>query len=345
MTEKIKSSDLAQMVSGNLIGSPDIEIQSVESLKNASPSDVSFLANKKYTEQLQKSDAGVIFVDREFKTEEKGNKSIIVCDNPNIAFSKAVEFFAPEAINYPSGIQSGAFVAESAEIGKGVHIGQNAVIDEHVSIGDGSVICAGTYLGQYCKIGRKNLIYQNVTIRERCLIGDMCIIHPGTVIGSDGYGFVPDEKGIMKLPQLGIVQIDHDVEIGSNCTIDRARFGKTQIKSGVKIDNLVHIAHNVVVGECTLLIGQCGVAGSAEIGKGCIIAAKAGINGHISIGDGVKVAGTSGVVKSVEPGGIVVGTPAESQRDFIKRLSLPKKVDKLQKKIKELEKKLNPNIS
>ena len=174
----------------------------------------------------------------------------------------------------------------------------------------------------------------------RCFIGNRVILHPGVVVGGDGFGFVPGPRGIIKIPQTGIVQIDDDVEIGANTTLDRARFGKTWIKTGVKIDNQVMIAHNVVVGECSLLVAQSGIAGSAELGRGVILAAKSGVNGHITLGDGVQVAGTSGVVKSLPAGAIALGTPAESQREFMTRWTLPKKVEKLSKKIEELENKL-----
>jgi len=253
-------------------------------------------------------------------------------------FSKLVMRFAPEPIKYAPGIHSSAVVAATAKIGSGVHIGANAVIDDFVEIGDNTVILPGCWIAAYTKIGKNGLIYGNVSIRERCIIGDRVIIHSGTTIGSDGFGFAPDPRGaIMKIPQVGIVVIGNDVEIGANCTIDRARFGQTRIDDFVKIDNLVQVAHNVKIGACTMLISQCGVAGSAELGRGVIVAAQAGINGHITIGDGSKVAGTSGVVKSLPPGSIAVGTPAETQREFMTRLTLPKKVEKLEAKIKALE--------
>jgi UDP-3-O-[3-hydroxymyristoyl] glucosamine N-acyltransferase len=174
----------------------------------------------------------------------------------------------------------------------------------------------------------------------RCTVGAKCIIHPGVVIGADGFGFIPGPQGLVKVPQTGIVQIGNDVEIGANTTIDRARFGKTIVKDNVKIDDQVMVAHNVVVGESSILVAQCGIAGSAELGRGVIIAGQAGVNGHITIGDGCQVAGTSSVYKSLPPGQIVLGTPAESQREFLARVALPKKVQKLDAKIKELEAKL-----
>jgi UDP-3-O-[3-hydroxymyristoyl] glucosamine N-acyltransferase len=268
-------------------------------------------------------------------------KTFIICENPNAAFSKVINIFAPPPISFPPGIHASAVISPSASIGKNVHIGACVVIEDEASIGDNAVICPGTYIGHYASVGKSSLIYPNVSIRERCIIGNNVIIHGGTVIGCDGFGFEAGPRGIEKIPQVGIVEIEDDVEIGANCTIARARFGKTILKRGVKTDNLVHIAHNVKVGEFSMLIGQCGIAGSAEIGRGVIIAAQAGINGHISIGDGAKIAGTSGVLKDVPPGESVVGTPAETPKDFIERLSAPKKIRALSEHIKNLETKIS----
>ena len=337
MAKQISSKEMAELLGGELRGKADIMINSVSALKNAKEDSISFLANKKYKTQVAESKAGTVIVGKDYDDKVKDGHALIICDNPDLTFSKAIAFFAPEPIKFKPGIHPSAVIDPSAKIGTGVHIGPNAVIDEGAEIGNNTVIGAGTYIGHFTKVGENCLIYANVSIRERCVLGNRIIIHPGTSIGSDGYGFAPGPQGIIKIPQMGIVQIDDDVEIGANCAIDRARFGKTWLKRGVKLDNIVHIAHNVVIGEFSLLIGQCGVAGSTEIGRGAIIAAQAGINGHITIGDGAKVASTSGVVKSVPPGAEVVGTPAESPREFIERLSLPKKVKKLSGRIKELE--------
>ena len=207
-------------------------------------------------------------------------------------------------------------------------------------IGDGTVIGAGCYIGHDVKIGAGSLLYPNVTIMYRCVIGRKAVIHPGVVIGGDGFGFIPTKQGLVKVPQTGIVQIDDDVEIGANTTIDRARFGKTWIKSNVKIDNQVMVAHNVVIGESSILVAQCGIAGSAELGRGVVLAAKSGVNGHITLGDGVQVAGTSGVVKSLPAGAIALGTPAESQREFMARHTLPSRFEKLSAKVEALRKEI-----
>lgn len=338
--KSVSAKQLAELVGGKLLGDETKTVSGVSSLKDATADQVSFVGNKKYQSQLETTKAQVVLVCEELENEPLNGRTFIVCECVDLAFSKVIMVFAPPAPVYPAGIHPSAVVSSSAVIGGNVHIGPCAVICDQAVIGDNTVIGAGTYVGHESKIGAGCFISPNVTIMYRCFIGNRVILHPGVVVGGDGFGFVPGPRGIIKIPQTGIVQIDDDVEIGANTTLDRARFGKTWIKTGVKIDNQVMIAHNVVVGECSLLVAQSGIAGSAELGRGVILAAKSGVNGHITLGDGVQVAGTSGVVKSLPAGAIALGTPAESQREFMTRWTLPKKVEKLSKKIEELENKL-----
>lgn len=339
--KKFSLSEIAEKINGELSGDANITINGVQSLADAQEGQISFLGNKKYASQVAETKASAVIVGKDFNPEDSTEKSFIICDQPNTGFAKTIELFAPPPVKYAPGIHTSAVVAESATIGEGTHVGPCAVIGADAAIGNNTVIEAGTVVGNEVKIGNNCLIYANVSIRERCILGNKVIVHPGTVIGSDGYGFEAGPMGIVKIPQVGIVQIDDNVEIGSNCTIDRARFGKTWLKTGVKMDNLVHVAHNVEVGEFSMLIGQSGIAGSTKIGRGVIIAAKAGINGHITIGDGAQIAGTSGVVKDVPPGAKVAGTPAEPVREIMTRLLLPKTVAKLKAKVKELEAKID----
>ncbi len=332
--------EIAEIVSGEIIGDPSRTVNGVASIKDASAEQVSFIGNRKYRSQLDTARAGVILICQDLAKEELRDRTFIVCGNVDFAFSSVIALFAPPAPVYAPGVHPSAVVADDAILGAGVHVGANAVIASRAVIGDGTVIGAGCYVGEDVKIGSKTMLNPNVTVLHRCEIGHGTIIHSGVVIGADGFGFVPGPKGLVKVPQTGIVRIGSDVEIGANTTIDRARFGVTWIKDNVKIDDQVMVAHNVVVGESSILVAQCGIAGSAEIGRGVIIAAKAGINGHITIGDGCQIAGTSGVVKSLEAGSIAVGTPAESQREFMARVALPRKVEKLTAKLEALEKEL-----
>ncbi len=334
--KSLSAAAIAEMVNGKILGDENKVCTGVASVREATAESVSFVGSKKYQHQLESTAAGIILINRDLEKEPLNGRTFIICDNVDLAFARVLEFFAPEPVVYAPGIHPAAVVDPTAKIGKDVHVGACAVIERGAEIGDNSVILPGAYIGVDAKIGRNCYIAPNAVVMFRCTLGDKVIVHSGVVIGADGFGFIPGPQGLVKVPQTGIVEIGNDVEIGANTTIDRARFGKTRIKDNVKIDNQVMIAHNVEIGESSILVAQCGIAGSAQIGRGVILAAKVGINGHITIGDGVQVAGTSGVHKSLPPGAIVVGTPAESQREFMARLMLPKKMEKLQAKIEAL---------
>lgn len=336
----LTAAKIAEMVNGKLIGSPDRTISSVSGIRDAQSDQLSFIGNKKYQHQLESTKAGVVLVCPDLADAPAVDRTLIVCENVDYAFATVIAVFAEEPPKWPVGVHPSAVVSPDAKLGQGVSINANAVIEAGAEIGDGTVIGAGCYIGHDVKIGAGSLLYPNVTVMYRCVIGRMAVIHPGVVIGGDGFGFIPTRQGLVKVPQTGIVQIDDDVEIGANTTIDRARFGKTWIKSNVKIDNQVMIAHNVVIGESSILVAQCGIAGSAELGRGVVLAAKAGVNGHITLGDGVQVAGTSGVVKSLPAGAIALGTPAESQREFMARHTLPSRFEKLSAKVEALRKEI-----
>ncbi len=335
--KSVTAKEISEMVSGVLKGSEEIQITGVESLKNATKDNIAFLANKKYTNQVEKSEAAIILVNDDYDYNEKIDKAFIICKDANTAFSQIIDYFAPPAKQYSELIHKSAVVADSAKIGKGVYIGANAVIEENVIVGDNTVIEAGCYIGDDTQIQDNCLIYPNVTIRNKSVIGNNVILHPGVVIGSDGFGFAPSATGIEKIPQVGTVQIDDNVEIGSNTTIDRARFGKTWIKHDVKIDNQVQIGHNVTVGAYSILVSQCGIAGSTILGQGVVMAGKVGIGGHLQIGAGAQIGAAAIVLKDLNPKEKVIGHPAGSFRDFAAKESLPKKVKKLTQKIKELE--------
>ena len=332
----LTAAQIADMVKGEIKGDPQREITSVNGIRDAGPEDLSFVSAKRYQKQLDSATAGIILICRDLASSEPGDRTFIICDNVDYAFSIVLSAFAEEPPKAVPGIHPSAVVAPDAKIGEGVCVGANAVIESGAEIGPGTVIGAGCYIGHQVKIGAKCLLYPNVTVMYRCVIGNLVVMHPGVVIGGDGFGFVPSPKGLVKVPQTGYVQIDDDVEIGANTTVDRARFGKTWIKSNVKIDNQVMVAHNVVIGESSILVAQCGIAGSAVLGRGVVLAAKSGVNGHITLGDGVQVAGTSGVVKSLPAGSIALGTPAESQREFMARFTLPGRVEKLSAKVEAL---------
>lgn len=331
------AAELAEIIKGTVLGDAERKISGVNSLGLATARELSFLSTVKYLHKMEVSKAGIILIGQNIQAEPSETRTYIVCEDADKAFGKLCNMFTPKPIHYEPGIAPGAYVHPTAVVDPTASIGPNAVIQEGAIVGKNTVICGGAYIGHYAKVGDNCFISANVSIMHYCVLGNRIIIHPGAAIGGDGFGFTPTFRGLVKVPQNGIVQIDDDVEIGSNSTIDRARFGKTWIKKGVKIDNLVHVAHNVIVGNSSVLIGQCGIAGSTEIGCGVVVSAQAGINGHITLGDGCKIAGATGVQKSVPPGATVIGLPGVSEREYFERHTLPRKVKRLTDRIAQLE--------
>jgi len=328
---------IASLVDGNVVGDPDIRVSGVASLADATSADVSFLGNPRYRDRVLPSRAAIVLVPESFTPLPPEGRAWVVCNDPSAAFSKVVSVFAPPPVQYPPGCHSAAVVHPDACVPSSVHVGPHAVIEAGATVGDRSVICAGTYVGESVRIGEDCLIYPNVTIRERCLLGNRVIVHPGTVIGSDGFGYESGPAGHTKIPQVGIVQIDDDVEIGAQVAVDRARFGRTWIQQGTKVDNLVQIAHNVIIGPHCFLIAQVGISGSTEVGTGVILAGQAGIAGHLHIGDRAIVMAQSGISKDVPAGKAVFGTPAMERRQFAKLQSHLKGLDHALKSLRQLQ--------
>ena len=337
--------EIAGLIGGEVIGDAGVVIKGVAGIKEALDGDITFLANPKYFPLIEKTKASAIITSKEISSAPK---TIIRTENPSLAFAKVVSAFAPCETKHPKGIHPAAIVGKNVSLGKNVGLGPYVVIEDNAAIGDNTVIYPGCFIGAYTKIGSDGLIYPNVSVREHVTIGNRVIIHSGTVIGSDGFGFATVEGLHQKIPQIGTVEIGDDVEIGGNVTIDRARFEKTVIGNGTKIDNLVQIAHNVTIGENCIIVAQAGISGSTTLGKNVVLAGQAGLVGHINIGDGAVVMAQAGVSKSVPAGMMVWGYPAKPQ-DKAKRVnacvqSLPKLYDtvsELKKKIKELESKLS----
>lgn len=336
--------EIAEYLGGEVVGDGSVVITGVCGIKEAKEGDITFVANPKYTPLIDKTNASAIITSKEISSAQK---PIVRTDNPSLAFAKVVTLAAPHAINHPKGIHPSVILGKDVRLGRDVAIGAYSVIGDDVSIGDNSVIYSGCFIGSHSKVGKSVLIYSNVSIREDISVGNNVIIHSGTVIGSDGFGFEMVEGQNIKIPQIGTVVVEDDVEIGANVTIDRARFDKTIIGRGTKIDNLVQIAHNVVVGENSIIVAQAGVSGSTVLGKNVVLAGQVGLVGHITLGDGVVVAAQSGVSKSVPANTAVWGYPAQAM-DQAKKVNacvqrlphLYKVVQELQKKIEELESRL-----
>src|SRR5213594_2706490 len=328
---------LATTSGGELVGDPSLQIMGAASLGDATPGEISFFANRKYVALLRETRASAVFVPADFA--EAITPAQIRVANPTKAFEQVVFKFAPKAIAFTPGIHPTAVVDPSAQIGKCVSIQPHAVIESGARIGDDTIIGAGSYIGHETVIGPGCLIYPRVTIRERSRIGSRVIIHSGAVIGADGFGFEFVENRHKKIPQFGIVQIDDDVEIGANTTVDRARFGRTWIKEGVKIDNLVQIAHNVVIGKNSVVAAQTGISGSTRVGEHVQMGGQVGIVGHVEIADGSRIAAQSGVSKSI-PGGTWFGYPAMPMPEARRQIAWVRRLGKLLARVKELEKKL-----
>ena len=329
--------ELAKMCDGTISGDADGTIAGAASVAEATSNEITFYGNPRYLAAFRRTRASAAFVPQDFEEQIVGAQ-IRVAD-PSKAFEQVVLRFAPQPITFPAGIHPTAVVAPEASLGNGVAIGPYVVVEAGARIGDGTRIGANSYIGHATTIGAGCLIYPNVTIRERVKIGERVIIHSGTVVGSDGFGFEMAAGGHKKVPQIGIVQIDNDVEIGANTTIDRARFGRTWIQEGVKIDNLVQIAHNVVIGKHSIIVAQVGIAGSVRIGSGVIIGGQAGIIGHIEIDDGTMIGAQTGVSKSLH-GGTWWATPAEPLKETLQHLAWVRRLGKLFERVKTLEEKL-----
>ncbi|MBI4309891.1 MAG: UDP-3-O-(3-hydroxymyristoyl)glucosamine N-acyltransferase [Candidatus Omnitrophica bacterium] len=336
--------DIARLVGGELIGDGNVEISGCSGILEAKKGDLTFLANPKYSPQAETTQASAIIIPRQMTLP---GKFFIRVDNTSLAFTQVLNRFIERLPNHhPKGIHPTAIIAPDVKIGKGVAVGAYTVIESGSSIGEYSVIYGHCYIGHGARVGSNSLIYPQVVVREGVLIGQRAIVHSGTVIGCDGYGYVTVEGRHVKIPQLGTVVIEDDVEIGANVTIDRARFDKTVIGEGTKIDNLVHIAHNVTVGKHCLIVAQVGISGSSRIGNYVILAGQVGVVGHLSIGDGAVVAAQSGVSKSIKAGEQVFGSPAQPIKEafrtnaHVQRLShYAATIKDLKKRIEELEKK------
>ncbi|MBM4054489.1 MAG: UDP-3-O-(3-hydroxymyristoyl)glucosamine N-acyltransferase [Planctomycetes bacterium] len=317
---------IQSIIGGKIIGEGKSVITGIASIENAVKGDISFIKNDTFIPKALASQASALVVHREIPA---CNKPCIVIKNPFFAFTLLMEDVAKKRFTRPAGIHPSAIIGSSVVIGKGVSIGAYVVIEDNTVIGNNVVIYPHTFIGKYCRIGNDTLIYANVSVREKCSIGRKVIIHCNSVIGDDGFGYLQMEKKHIKIPQIGTVEIGDDVEIGSMVTICRAAIDKTVIGNGVKIDNHSHIAHNVEIGDDTMLIGYAKVAGSAKIGKNVMVAEDVGITDHATIGDNCVIGGGSKVYKSLKPGAVVWGSPA-------KALSEEKRIQVVIRKLPEM---------
>jgi UDP-3-O-[3-hydroxymyristoyl] glucosamine N-acyltransferase len=342
MTKTLK--EIAAIIGGELIGSGDITIKGIGAIDQAVEGDLSFVLAPQYENLIDKTRASAVIISKALKNNY--NKPVVRVDNPSVTFSKIINLIMPERIPHPKGIHPSAIISKTAGFAKDVSVGAYVVIEDGASIGEKTVIYPFSYIGKNSQIGQNCIIYPNVTIREESILKDRVIIHPGSVIGSDGFGYDTEKNGThVKIPQLGIVVIEDDVEIGACVTVDRARFSKTVIGKGSKIDNLVQIAHNVIIGPGCLIAAQTGISGSSELGRNVVFGGQVGVADHVKIGDFVIAGAKTGIHKSFPPNTVLFGYPAkpvDKARELIASVGLlPKlyeRVKALEKKIKELEK-------
>ena len=305
---KVTLETVAKAIDGTIVGDGSIEITGCAGIREAREGELTFLAHPRYEEYLEHTRASAVIV---AENHRDTRKTLVQNPNPYLAYLKAVRFFQGEACPPAPGIHASAVVAESARIDPTAQVGPHVVVEEGASIGPRSAIQAGSYIGANAKIGADCFLYPNVTLREGCILEDRVIVHPGAVIGSDGFGYVRDGSVNRKLPQVGNVVVEEDVELGACVTIDRATTGTTRIGAGSKIDNLVQIAHNVQIGRNCIIVAQVGISGSTVLGDDVTLAGQVGIVGHIEIGSGAMVGAKSGVSKSIPAGERMFGIPAQ----------------------------------
>lgn len=332
---KVTIQQIADLLNGEIVGDPTIEVSDLSKIEEGKPGSLSFLSNPKYIHYLYETKASAVIVNKSFVPENTVKAALIKVEDAYVAFTKLLEFYN-QIKNNKVGIEEPHFMGENTHYGKDIYIGAFAYIGQNCQIGNQVKIYPNTYIGDHVKIGDNTTIFAGSKIYSDSEIGNNCIIHAGTIIGSDGFGFAPQEDGsYAKVPQTGNVIIEDDVEIGANTTIDRATLGSTIIRKGAKLDNHIQIAHNVEVGEHTVIASQTGIAGSTKIGRYCQIGGQVGIVGHITVGNHVRIQGQSGVNKSLKDNDVVQGSPAIAYSDYTKSFihfrNLPKIVDEIEK--------------
>jgi len=342
---KFTAKQISELVNGIVEGNPEITINKVSRIEEGKPGSISFLSNPLYTHFIYTTEASIIIVNKSFIPEHPLNSTLIRVDSAEVAFAKLLELYNQIKDN-KSGISKQCVIAESAKLGENLYIGEFAVIGENTDIGNNVKIYPQVYIGDNTSIGDNTILYPGVKIYSDNIIGKNCIFHAGTVIGSDGFRFVPQNEGNKKIPQIGNVVIEDDVEMGANCTIDRATLGSTIIRKGVKFDNLIHVAHNCEVGENTYIAAGTGIAGSTKVGKNCLISGHVAMAPHLTIADNTSMGGATGVSKSLTiPGLSYLGSPAMEVSKFRKSIIYFRNFPKIVERLEKLEKERKPGPS
>lgn len=339
---EFSAEQIAGILNGEIVGNADITVRGLSKIEEGTEGTLSFLSNPKYEEYIYTTGASICIVNNSFTPSKSipSTLTMIKVEDAYSCFAKLLEFYDQMRKKEPK-IESPSFIAESAVIGSDLYLGAFGYIGENSKIGNNVVIYPHVYIGENVTIGDNCILHPGATVYVDCVIGNNCTIHAGTIIGADGFGFAPNENGeFQKIPQIGNVVIEDNVEIGSNCTIDRATMGSTVIKKGVKLDNLVQIAHNVEIGQNTVMAAQVGVAGSAKIGNNVMVGGQAGISGHIHVADGTKIVAQSGIPNTVRKADTLMGSPGIPLEDFKKSYFGFRKLPQILKRLQEIENKI-----
>ncbi len=339
---KFTAAQIAEILEGEIEGNPEAKVSELSKIEEGEEGSLTFLSNPKYTSYIYKTNASVTIVNHDFKAEQPVNTTLIKVKDAYKAFSTLLEYYNQVKLS-KSGIENPSYIDENVKYGEALYLGAFAYIGKNVEIGDRVKIYPNAYLGDNVKVGDDVVIFPGVKIYSECVIGSNCFLHSGVIVGADGFGFSPGDDGTYsKVPQIGNVIIEDQVEIGAGTTIDRATLGSTIIRKGVKLDNQIQIAHNVEIGENTAIAAQTGIAGSTKIGKNCLIGGQVGIAGHLTIGDRVSIQAQSGIGRNVEDGEKLQGTPALGYHDYNKSYihfkNLPKTVDLIHQLKKKIDK-------
>ena len=335
---KFTAAQIAVILEGEVEGNPEIEVSKLSKIEEGEPESLSFLANPKYTQFIYTTKASIVIVNKIFKAEKKINSTLIRVEDAYKSFSKLLEYYNQVKMN-KTGVESPVFISKSAIYGENIYIGAFAYLGENIKIGNNTKIYPNVYIGDNVTIGDNVILFSGAKIYSDTVIGDNCVIHSSAILGADGFGFAPNEQGeFIKVPQTGNVIIEDNVDVGAATSIDRATLGSTIIRKGVKLDNHIQIAHNVEIGQNTVIAAQTGIAGSTKIGENCMIGGQVGIVGHITIGNNVKIQAQSGIGRNVKDNETLQGSPALSYSDYNKSYVHFKNLPKTMNRINILEK-------
>ena len=337
---ELTAAQLAALVNGQVEGDENVKVSTFAKIEEGHPGALSFLANPKYTHFIYSTESSVVLVRKDFVAEEPVKATLVRVDDPYATVAHLLDMVSKMSQVEKRRVEQPSFVSEGVEVPEDAYVGAFAYIGKGVKLGKGVKIYPQVYIGDNSEVGEGTILYAGVKIYQGCKVGRYCILHSGAVIGADGFGFAPVDGHYEKIPQTGNVVIEDDVEIGANTTVARAMMGATHIGKGVKLDNLIQVAHNCSIGDNTVMAAQVGIAGSAKIGKQCMVGGQVGFVGHIAIADGTHIGAQSGVTKATKPGDRVMGAPAVEMGEYARSLVHMKKLGSLYDRVKELEKKV-----